>query len=190
MRLPEDEIQIPAHFFSNRSPRGFSIALQSSDDRMTSLADGDGLLSVSIRTMITVTRLTRFNFFNITKHTPSYPGVVTEIDVVFSAMFTLHGQEPITLSLPGYDGAERSFSEYLNGHDGPLFSAAWYPDTSKLVFYLRCAASRLSAGRRVHLSFPLSMGIQLPASGLNSNYIGINVTSPSAPPMVNTALEV
>ena len=181
----QDELEEPKWLYAERSPSGFLVALQSVEQRSTSAHSGKGLLSVSTRATLTVKAITSFHFAYINKYTPSSLNQIAEIDLTFSARFDLQGLEPITLYLPGFDGLEQNlFSEYLKGQDGTKFGAAWYPSNETLVFYLRCASSRIPAGRHLHLIFPNSLGVVLPIHGIDTNSTTVAISSPTSPSKV------
>lgn len=180
----KDMLEEPASLFGTPSPVGFSVALQSAEQRNRSIQSTHGLLSASIKTALVLKAITSFAFVQINRYEPSFMDTVAQIDFTLSAEFELRGQDPITVSLPGFRGEKIAFAEYLLGRDGELFGAAWYPHVAKLVFYPRCAASIIPAGRHLHLIIPKQLGIRLPASGIDTNSSLLEIYSSTSPPKV------
>ena len=183
------DISLPAMISSQRSPRGFSSALQTSAEKSRSLLSGNGLLSESISAPLQVKPLTAFSFFRITRYAPSYTNAIAEVDIEFAALFSLQGREPLTLSLPGFGGPYEGHSEpvlveALKGSDGHLFGGAWYPGLSKLVLYLRCASLSIPPQRRFKIRLPSGLGVRLPLAGIDANNTAITISSPTTPTQV------
>lgn len=179
------ELEVPNDLFKTRAPGGSSVALQSAEQRLLSELSGEGLLSFSVTASVALKAITSFDFVQISKYAPSLTDTVAAIHLTFSALFDMHGQEPITLVLPGFRGAATTFSEILHGLDGENWGAAWYPAQENLVIYLRCAGSSIPAGRQIHLIVPVQVGILLPAAGIDANSTNVVISSPTSPPRVS-----
>lgn len=184
--LPDfrNELEEPRFLFGDRDPRGFSVAWQTGEDRVASVLSGNGLLSVSVTAPLTVKPFNSFEFVNIMRYSPGVVNTIAEVELSFSSFFELQGHEPITLTLPGFEGSQSKTLETLEGRNGSLFGAAWYPDRGHLVLYLRCAGSTFPERQHVHLILPTELGIRLPTAGIEADDPSLTITSPTSPPKV------